>query len=260
MSTRNLIILLVPLVLLAGLLLNMRPLAMMSESEAVSSQIVYDQDVAETVEAFGLAMRSVSVLSPNAADDMDDAYGPFVSADLLASWKASPEDAPGRETSSPYPARIQIGQMEGGTSGFLVHGTVVEVVNGEDGEEIVGTYPVELLVQNQSGSWRITAYEEGLYSRIPSRATIFGTFTCLPHRDTSGPQTMECAFGIQEDGTGDHYAVNTQLMSSTDWQQIPNGQRVEVEGVMVPIENLSTNMWQKYDIVGIISATMIRQI
>jgi hypothetical protein len=36
--------------------------------------------------------------------------------------------------------------------------------------------------------------------------TLTGTYLCLPHRDTSGPQTLECALGLQTDN-GDYYAI-----------------------------------------------------
>ncbi len=36
--------------------------------------------------------------------------------------------------------------------------------------------------------------------------TAQGMITCLPHRDTSGPQTLECAYGL-EDIEGRYYAL-----------------------------------------------------
>lgn len=95
---------------------------------------------------------------------------------------------------------------------------------------------------------------------VPTRLEIIGIFTCLPHRDTTGPQTMECAFGLREDGTGDHYSIDARLMASMDWQEIPTGSRVRVSGLMTPVEMLSSDYWQKYDIVGIISATTIESL
>lgn len=264
MSTRNLILLLIPLVLLAGLLLAYDPLTCKGAKcdGVASSGIIYDADVQRVVQDFGKAMKQVSLLAPSETvrAEIDAAYGPYVSGELLAAWNANPRAAPGRETSSPWPARINIGQMEGDASGFVVNGTVIEVVNGGDGEEIVGTYPIKVRLKKIEGVWRIWYFEKGDYSQLPARKKIVGTYTCLPHRDTSGPQTMECAFGVREEVTGEHYAVNTQLMSSTTWMDIPTGSRVSIEGVMTPIENLSSNTWQKYDIVGIISATSMQRL
>ena len=265
MSTRNLVLLLIPLVLIAGLLLSIEPgkAPSMSEAASVSSGVIYDSGVEQTVLAFGAALKSVSVLAPadSVAAAMDASYGAYVAPELLSQWKADPSKAPGRQTSSPWPDRIQIAQMKESGGAFIVDGTVVEVANGTGGaEDVVGTYPVQLRLEKRGTSWLITSFEKGAYSQLPARKTIVGTFTCLPHRDTSGPQTMECAFGIREDGSGDHYAVSTQLLASTDWQNIPSGSHVRIDGVVTPIEMLSTDMWRKYDIVGIIGATTIRQI
>lgn len=262
MSTRNLILLLIPLVLLAGFLLNMRS-EPLSESADVSGSVVYDQDVAQLVENFGLALKHVPLLAPGneLQSAIEAEYAAFVSDELLDEWLRFPGRAPGRATSSPWPARIQFGYMEPSMGGFIVHGTVVDVVNGMNAsEEIVGTYPVRLEVQKDGGTWRITRYQEGHYSRIPSRKEVVGAITCLPHRDTTGPQTLECAFGVQEDSTGDYYAIDTLLMANTDWISIPSGATVRIEGVMVPVEQLSTHVWQKYDIVGIVAATTIQRI
>lgn len=44
--------------------------------------------------------------------------------------------------------------------------------------------------------------------------TLAGTMVCLPHRDTSGPQTMECAYGLLGDD-GNYYGL-TDVDSSAD--------------------------------------------
>ncbi len=260
MSTKKLALLLVPLVIIAGLLLALQ--GPKHESGSVSSS-VRNPAAEQAVEQFGQKMKQVSLLAP-AADvraAMEANYTPYVVPELLAAWQADPQHAPGRRTSSPWPARIQIGMSEGGGSAYVVHGTVVEVVNGQGGaEEIVGTYPVKVRVQERDGAWRITAFESGAYSDIPHQMTITGVYTCLPHRDAKGPQTTECALGIKQDGTGKHYSINTSLMSSTMWREIPTGSRIRVQGVVTPIEMLSSDHWQKYDIVGIISATKLQKI
>ena len=83
------------------------------------------------------------------------------------------------------------------------------------------------------------------------RATLTGTYVCLPHKDTSGPQTLECAFGIKTD-EGDYYALDLSMVS----QEVPNlttGTRLRATGTVTPIEMLSTDQWQKYPIKGIFS-------
>lgn len=87
----------------------------------------------------------------------------------------------------------------------------------------------------------------------PYRATLSGEYVCLPHADQSGPQTLECAFGIKTD-SGEYYAVDFNLVSG----EIPNvimGDRFSVSGIITPIENLSSDQWRKYAVEGIISVT-----
>lgn len=85
----------------------------------------------------------------------------------------------------------------------------------------------------------------------PYRATLSGTLVCLPHKDTTGPQTLECASGLQTDA-GEYYALDFNLMSETP-PNIGSGERFSASGVITPVENLSSE--QKYDIVGVFSVT-----
>lgn len=89
----------------------------------------------------------------------------------------------------------------------------------------------------------------------PQQMTLVGTYLCLPHLDTTGPQTEECAFGIQADD-GTFYAVNFGA-SANAMQQFQSNARVRAEGFFVPKEALSTNQWQKYDMKGIFTVTQI---
>lgn len=85
------------------------------------------------------------------------------------------------------------------------------------------------------------------------RVTLEGVVICLPHKNTSGPQTLECAFGI-ETTDKKNYALDTNLLSSTPID-LPFGKRIRATGILTPIERLSTDMWQKYDVQGIFSVT-----
>lgn len=89
----------------------------------------------------------------------------------------------------------------------------------------------------------------------PQDVTLSGTYGCLPHVDTSGPQTDECAFGIQTD-TGDWYAVNFGA-SADAMNQFQSGAHVTAEGFVVLKEALSTNQWAKYNMKGIFTVTKI---
>jgi hypothetical protein len=85
------------------------------------------------------------------------------------------------------------------------------------------------------------------------RATLSGEVVCLPHADTDGPQTMECAIGLKTD-TGEHYALDLNLMSE---EHVPlnTGERIRANGMVTPVEMLSSDHWQKYAIEGIFSVT-----
>lgn len=88
---------------------------------------------------------------------------------------------------------------------------------------------------------------------IPKEATLSGTYVCLPHADTSGPQTEECAFGLQT-GTDTYYAVNFG-QSADAMQQFQSGVSITAEGFIVAKEALSSSQWAKYNMKGIFTIT-----
>jgi hypothetical protein len=87
----------------------------------------------------------------------------------------------------------------------------------------------------------------------PYRGTLTGEYVCLPHADKTGPQTLECAFGIKT-LSGEYYAVDFNMMSQPR-PQLETGDKFTATGLITPIENLSSDHWQKYDIEGIFSVT-----
>jgi hypothetical protein len=90
--------------------------------------------------------------------------------------------------------------------------------------------------------------------------TLEGEYVCLPHRDTGGPQTLECALGLKADD-GNHYALSTQ--SAPNWSSIattPTGTRIRVAGHVVSAMALSSDQWQKYDIVGVMQVASFQVI
>lgn len=94
---------------------------------------------------------------------------------------------------------------------------------------------------------------EQLLDPTPQNATLSGTYTCLPHADTTGPQTEECAFGIHTD-EGDYYAVNFGE-SAEAMQQFQSGAHIKAEGFIVIKEALSSDQWQKYNMKGVFTVT-----
>ncbi len=87
----------------------------------------------------------------------------------------------------------------------------------------------------------------------PKEMTLSGTYVCLPHMNTEGPQTMECAFGIKSDA-GEYYAVNFGA-GADSMSQFQSGSYVTLDGFFVPKEALSTDSWNKYNMKGIFTVT-----
>lgn len=68
-------------------------------------------------------------------------------------------------------------------------------------------------------------------SRSGQTIRVTGTALCLPHTDTSGPQTMECGIGIL-DGKGQYYALNDGDNNYRHISELPMNQKVTVEGTL----------------------------
>lgn len=85
--------------------------------------------------------------------------------------------------------------------------------------------------------------------------TLSGTYECLPHRVTSGPQTDECAFGLKTD-EGEHYAVNFGASASA-MERFQAGEHITAEGFVVPRMALSDSQWAKYDMEGMFTITRL---
>jgi len=90
----------------------------------------------------------------------------------------------------------------------------------------------------------------------PTTTTLSGRLACLPNKNTSGPITLECAYGLRL-ANGTYYAIDTTDIAPDEIFRFSTGTQVTVVGVVTPIEELSTNSWSKYDIKGVILATDI---
>ncbi len=89
---------------------------------------------------------------------------------------------------------------------------------------------------------------------VSYRTTLTGEYTCLPHKNTSGPQTLECALGMKTD-SGEYYALDFNL-SSGPMPILATGERFTASGVLTPIEMLnSTHLRDTYQVKGVFSVT-----
>lgn len=86
----------------------------------------------------------------------------------------------------------------------------------------------------------------------PYFGTLSGVQVCLPHKDTTGPQTLECAIGMKTD-SGEYYALDLEAAANTSAME--GGKRFTASGTITPIELLSSDHWQKYQVSGIFSVT-----
>ena len=126
-----------------------------------------EAQVRHIVQDFGERLKMVSLLAPDAAQQIDAQYSEYASPDLLAAWGKDTTKAPGRLTSSPWPDRIEITDVAKESTGkFMVKGVIVEVTsmelaNGGAAEKI----PVQIIVQDLLGQWLITQYTSGKSTR-----------------------------------------------------------------------------------------------
>ncbi len=117
---------------------------------------------------------------------------------------------------------------------------------------------VALIVLLVAGFFAFNAYiykeKQGDGKAVTSyRGTLTGTQVCLPHADTDGPQTLECALGMKTD-TGEYYALDFGTLSQ-GMPPLTDGDRFSATGLITPVEMLSSDHWKKYDIQGILSVT-----
>lgn len=80
--------------------------------------------------------------------------------------------------------------------------------------------------------------------------TIQGMVICLPHKDTSGPQTMECAYGLRGND-GKNYSLRDTDPEYKNISTIPMNEFVIVVGKFFPKED------ERYNSVGRIDITSI---
>lgn len=118
--------------------------------------------------------------------------------------------------------------------------TIILVVTGVIGAVIIRSHPID--------TSRDTMKENVILS---------GTYVCLPHIDTSGPQTQECAFGFETDD-GIYYAVNFGA-SENAMQQFQGGMHITAKGFVVAKESLSSDQWAKYTMQGMFTITQVIQ-
>lgn len=156
------------------------------ENSKEAPQTVNDEAaVKSVVEKFGKKLQFVSLLGPEDVleKSMEENYGEFVSPTLIEKWLKDPVNAPGRLTSSPWPDRIEISNIEKTPDGkYEVEGEIIEVTSVDNGES-VAKRAVTLVVEKIEGKWLITEAELGDYEDTDSvvyENTRYGFTFSLP--------------------------------------------------------------------------------
>ena len=87
------------------------------------------------------------------------------------------------------------------------------------------------------------------------RGTLTGEYVCLLPSGESSMKSDDCAYALKTD-QGEYFVVDFALMSQ-DRVEIELGDRFSANGVITPIEMLSTDHWRQYslEIEGIFSIT-----
>lgn len=121
-----------------------------------------EAEVRGLVESFGERLKMVSLLAPEAAQDVQTQYAELVSPTLLETWTSDVSNAPGRMVSSPWPDRIEITALEQEAADrYVVEGSIIEITSTEIGsEEAAHRIPVRIVAEKVQGHWLITEYAE----------------------------------------------------------------------------------------------------
>lgn len=96
-------------------------------------------------------------------------------------------------------------------------------------------------------------------SNVPVAAALTGEYLCLPHKNTSGPQTLECVLGLKTN-EGNYYALDFGDLLQSGAIDFGTGTMILVSGMLVPIEQISSDSWQKYTIEAIMKVEKIEKV
>ncbi|MGI6678686.1 MAG: hypothetical protein ACOX2Q_06395 [Dehalobacterium sp.] len=119
------------------------------------------------VEEFGQQLHKVSLqASPDSIKKtMEENYGTFASPSLIEKWSKEPQNAPGRQTSSPWPDRIEVQYAEPiGEEIYKVEGIIIEITSDEkEHGGVAARRPITLIVKKAASGWQIDDVTLGRY-------------------------------------------------------------------------------------------------
>jgi hypothetical protein len=115
---------------------------------------------------------------------------------------------------------------------------------------VVGGIIVAGLLYTFSSAYLSVPGKPGAEIPPPGPISISGMVTCLPHKETRGPQTLECAFGFQ-DTQGLYYGLRDSDPGYATVGGAPMNTPVRIEGIFTPQTDT------RYQSVGIIDVFSI---
>ena len=125
-----------------------------------------EEDVIKLVEDFGSTLKNVSLLAPRdlIIEAIEDNYSPYATEELIDGWMNHPRRAPGKTTSSPWPDRIEITEIQRiSDDEYSVKGRIVEITSAEDESGGAAFRPIELIVRKVENKWLIVKITTGNY-------------------------------------------------------------------------------------------------
>jgi len=94
---------------------------------------------------------------------------------------------------------------------------------------------------------------DGSAGVVPYRGELSGEYACVPQNGKIPGENEECLLGLKTNA-GEYYLIDFNLMSQTP-PEMKKGDQVSANGMITPIEMLSTDHWQSYELKGIFSVT-----
>jgi hypothetical protein len=141
-----------------------------------------EEEVVKVIDEFGEKLKLVSLMSPEDVliESMQKEYGKYVTKELLDKWIANPLKAPGKLTSSPWPDRIEILEIEEIAEDiYKVEGEIVEVTSVKNEE---ARRKVTIEIEKVDDSWLIGEFNinEGSYEGCKYENIEYGFSLKLP--------------------------------------------------------------------------------
>lgn len=95
---------------------------------------------------------------------------------------------------------------------------------------------------------------------IPQQISIQGEFRCIPFKDEKNANPLDCTLGVRTDNNI-YYAIDAQGEAAKQVLfSLETGAKIQIDGTLVPIEQISSDVWQKYDVSGIVITNNIKRI